>query len=102
MEEREMQTNWTTEDAKAISALMDAARQAVETYEWIIADHPELDPDRPFPAHQVLLVRHGVYNLENLDLEELARDKVYEFAFVFAPLRLKGATGSPGNPIAVR
>lgn len=23
-------------------------------------------------------------------------------AFVFAPLRLKGPTGSPGNPIAVR
>jgi kynurenine formamidase len=60
------------------------------------------DPDRPFPAHQMLLIRNGIYNLENLDLEELARDKVYEFAFVFAPLRLKGATGSPGNPIAVR
>ena len=26
----------------------------------------------------------------------------YEAAFIFAPLRLKGATGSPGNPIAVR
>ena len=58
--------------------------------------------DRPFEVHQLLLVRHGIYNLENLDLEELARDKVYEFAFVFAPLRLKGATGSPGNPVAVR
>ena len=46
--------------------------------------------------------RNGVYNLENLDLSELAADQVYEFAFVFAPLRLKGATGSPGNPIAVR
>jgi len=50
----------------------------------------------------LLLVRNGIYNLENLDLEELARDKVYEFAFIFAPLRLKGATGSPGNPIAVK
>ena len=49
-----------------------------------------------------LLVRHGIYIFENLDLEELAKDRVYEFAFVFAPLRLKGATGSPGNPIAVR
>ena len=45
-----MHTNWTTEDAKAISALMDAARQAIETYEWIIADHPELDPDQNLPA----------------------------------------------------
>lgn len=63
---------------------------------------PPEDPDRPFPVHQELLTRNGIYNLENLDLEELARDKVYEFAFVFAPFRLKGATGSPGNPIAVR
>ncbi len=46
--------------------------------------------------------RNGVHNLENLDLEELAADKVYEFAFIYAPLRLKGATGSPGNPLAVR
>jgi kynurenine formamidase len=40
--------------------------------------------------------------LENLATEALAREEVYEFAFVFAPLRMKGATGSPGNPIAVR
>jgi hypothetical protein len=37
-----------------------------------------------------------------MKLEELAADKVYEFAFVFAPLPLKGATGSPGNPVAIR
>src|SRR5262249_8032338 len=63
---------------------------------------PPEDKERPFEVHQLLLVRNGVYNLENLDLEELARDKVYEFAFIFAPLRLKGASGSPGNPVAVR
>jgi len=60
------------------------------------------DPDRPFEIHQWLLARHGIYNLENLDLAALAGDKAYEFAFIFAPLRLRGATGSPGNPIAVR
>jgi kynurenine formamidase len=69
---------------------------------WATEVVPSEDKDRPFEVHQLLLVRHGVYNLENLDLEEVARDKVYEFAFIFAPLRLKGATGSPGNPIAVR
>ena len=46
--------------------------------------------------------RNGIYLLENLDLERLSSDKVYEFAFIFSPLRLKGATGSPGNPIAVK
>ena len=74
----------------------------VGTDTWATEVVPPEDPDRPFPVHQLLLVRHGIYNIENLDLEELARDKAYEFAFIFAPLRLKGATGSPGNPIAVR
>jgi kynurenine formamidase len=69
---------------------------------WAIECVPPEDRDRPFPVHQWNLVRHGVYHLENLDLGALAADKVYEFAFVFAPLRLKGATGSPGNPIAVK
>ncbi len=69
---------------------------------WATEVVPPEDKDRPFVVHQLLLVRHGIYNLENLDLEELARDRVYEFAFVFAPLRLKGASGSPGNPIAMR
>jgi kynurenine formamidase len=69
---------------------------------WASEAVPHEDPERPFQVHQLLLVRHGIYNLENLDLEELARERIYEFAFIFAPLRLKGATGSPGNPIAVR
>lgn len=63
---------------------------------------PGEDPSRPYEGHQWLLNRNGVYNFENLDLSELAADRVYEFAFVFAPLELKGATGSPGNPIALR
>jgi kynurenine formamidase len=69
---------------------------------WAIEVFPPEDKQRPFPVHQWNLVRHGIYHLEIMDLEELARDKVYEAAFIFAPLRLKGATGSPGNPIAVR
>jgi kynurenine formamidase len=69
---------------------------------WATEVVPPEDRDRPFEVHQLLLVRNGIYNLENLDLEELARQRVWEFAFIFAPLRLKGATGSPGNPIAVR
>lgn len=69
---------------------------------WATEVVPHENKARPFEVHQLLLVRHGIYNLENLDLEELARDKVYEFAFILAPLKLKGATGSPGNPMAVR
>ena len=66
-----------------------------------VAPNPEHPGDEAI-VHQLLLTRNGIYILENLDTSELARDKVYEFAFVFSPLKLKGATGSPGNPLAVR
>ena len=37
----------------------------------------------------------------NLDFEPLLNDGVYEFLFVWAPLKMVGATGSPGNPVAL-
>lgn len=69
---------------------------------WGIEVDPPPSGNRPIEVHQRMITRNGIYFLENLDLEALATDGVFEFAFVFAPLRLKGATGSPGNPIAVR
>jgi kynurenine formamidase len=52
-------------------------------------------------AHLYLLPQKGVYIIENLNLEELARDRCYTFAFIGIPLKLKGATGSPIRPLAV-
>ena len=69
---------------------------------WAVEVIPSEDPDLAFPVHQELIGKRGIYNLENLDLSELAADEVYEFAFMFAPVKFKGATGSPGNPIAIR
>ena len=63
---------------------------------------PNPDPELIFPIHQELLTRNGIFILEGLVLEELARDSVHEFLFVFTPLRIKGATGSPGRPLAIR
>ena len=40
--------------------------------------------------------------LENMDLDAPARDRVYEFAFILQPLKLKGGTGSTVAPIAVK
>lgn len=53
------------------------------------------------PCHTGLQVRLGIWNLENLDFSRLLADKVYEFAFIWSPLKIVGATGSPGNPIAI-
>jgi kynurenine formamidase len=69
---------------------------------WAIEAVPHERADLSFPVHQWNLTKNGVYHLENLDLEQLAASGAHEFCFVFSPLRLKGATGSPGNPIAIR
>jgi len=63
---------------------------------------PGAAPNISWPVHRELIGKRGIYNFENLDLSALANDGVYEFAFIFAPVKFKGATGSPGNPIAVR
>jgi kynurenine formamidase len=56
---------------------------------------------QPFECHIKLQTKRGIWNIENLDLSQLVADKAYEFLFVWAPLKMKGATGSPGNPIAL-
>ena len=48
------------------------------------------------PGHLILLVREGIYIIEALNLEELARDGVREFAFACLPLKLRGGTGLAG------
>jgi kynurenine formamidase len=58
-------------------------------------------PDWDDTTHEALLVQRGIHIVENLYLEELARDGVTEFLFLCLPLRLKGATGSWVRPIAL-
>ena len=83
--------------------------------QWLLAQEPmmiaadnccvELRPsERPhsLPIHAMMLIQHGVYLLENLELEALAAARAYEFAFIVQPLKIKGATGSAIAPIAIR
>ncbi len=53
------------------------------------------------PAHLLLLVRAGIPIIENLNLEELAKAGVHEFAFICLPLKMRGVTGSPVRPLAL-
>jgi kynurenine formamidase len=59
-------------------------------------------PPLSYPVHQELIMKNGIFNHENLTFEELINDQVYEFLFVFTPVPFKGATGSPGRPLAIR
>ena len=56
---------------------------------------------QPFECHIKMMTRSGIWNIENLDLSQLVADKAYEFFFVWSPLKIKGGTGSPGNPVAI-
>jgi kynurenine formamidase len=71
--------------------LLAADNSAVEIY----------PTDPPLQVHQEFIRDQGGYLLELLNLDEIARDRVYEFMLVVAPLRLDKGLGSPINPIAI-
>jgi kynurenine formamidase len=63
---------------------------------------PNPAPGIVIPVHQELMMKNGIFNIENMTFEELAADRAYEFLFVATPIRFKGATGSPLRPLAIR
>ncbi len=72
-------------------AIMAADNSAVEAFSG----------ESELVVHQEFLRNQGGYLMELLDLEDLARDKVYEFMFVVAPLRIAMGVGSPITPLAI-
>lgn len=105
-------TLWRTDNAAYIDRYAGIGMAAAE---WLAsrqvvmvgADNAGVNVEQEVPGrieeiHQVLIARYGIYLLENMNLESLASDQVYEFAFVFAPLKLTGAEGAPGSPLAIR
>jgi kynurenine formamidase len=58
-------------------------------------------PDSSMPVHVHLLVESGIHIIECLNLEQLAEAGIWEFAFLAAPMKIEGATGSPVRPLAL-
>lgn len=86
---------------------------SAEAARWLVAqgmvlfglDATSADP-HPVPnwddtVHEELLIRRGIHIIENVNLEDLVRDQVKEFAFICLPLRIQGATGSWVRPLAL-
>ncbi len=88
---------------------LDAARFLVEEGGAMIlgADNlsfeafPSEVADDYVPLHTYLLAQQGVPIIELVDLDELAKDGVYEFAFVGGPLKIRGGDAAPLRPIAM-
>jgi kynurenine formamidase len=62
---------------------------------------PSIEEGNPHPVHIELLNERAIHIMEMVYLEELARDKVYEFLFITSPLKIRGASGSMIRPLAV-
>ncbi len=104
---------WTVDNARFIKGEPGIGLEAAEflvkrnvmmvgSDNWAVEVRPYPDRGLFLPVHGYLLNVNGIYLIENLDLEALARDKANEFAFIVAPLKLRGGTGSSVAPIAVR
>lgn len=62
---------------------------------------PAQDDENWQVVHTYLLGEAGVPIMELVDLQQLAADKLYEFAFIGACLKIRGATGAPMRPLAM-
>lgn len=71
-----------------------------ETYEVQPAPDPGT-PANPQPVHTLLLIENAIYLFESVYLEELSRDRVFEFLFIALPVKIEGATGSMLDPVAI-
>ncbi len=69
---------------------------------WCTEVIPNPVAGQAFPVHQELMMRNGIFNLENMQFDALMEDQVYEFLFIVTTIQFKGATGSPVRPIAIR
>lgn len=58
-------------------------------------------PGYVLPVHQYLITMNGIRLIDNMKLDELARDRVYQFLLVCAPIPIIGGTGSPVTPVAI-
>jgi kynurenine formamidase len=87
---------------------LDAARFLVEDSGAMIvgADNlsfetfPSEVSDDYVPLH-TYLAQQGTPIIELVALDELARDKVYEFAFIGGPLKIRGGDAAPLRPVAL-
>ena len=62
---------------------------------------PSEEPNVFLPVHCYMFATAGAQIIEVVDMEEIAAEKQYEFAFLGFPMRLRGATGAPMPAYAV-
>jgi|GEM_PF-255437 len=69
--------------------------------QWSSEVVPMVDSEEKWPVHCEAIAKRGFTWGQNLDMESLAKDKVYEFLFAFTFPKIEGLTQGIGNPIAI-
>lgn len=63
---------------------------------------PNPTPGILMPVHQLALVEHGVYLIENLALEKVTQAGLFVSCFAMLAPRFRGATAAPVRPVLLR
>ena len=102
---------WPNQDAFALDApglnragaeLLAKAGAITIGADTLALEHtPSADPENWMVVHSYLLAEAGIPIVEVVNLEEIAAEKLWEFAFLGACIRLRGATGAPMRPVAM-
>jgi kynurenine formamidase len=69
---------------------------------WAVEVLPGEKETGAFPVHQIFLASNGIYILENMNTEDMVKDKAWEAFFTLGPARITGAVQAIINPIAIK
>jgi kynurenine formamidase len=87
------------EGAKYLASLGVAA---VGADTWAVEVLPSEKGAGLFQVHQILLATSGIHILENMNTEEMVKDRAWEAFFTLGPSRITGAVQAIINPIAIK
>jgi kynurenine formamidase len=62
---------------------------------------PSTEDGNWLPVHTYLFAEAGVPIMEVVDMETLSQERLYEFCFIGAGIKLRGATAAPMRPLAM-
>jgi kynurenine formamidase len=66
-----------------------------------VAPPPGTPPGTHAPVHHHNLAFSGVHQIQNIRLTEMAEDGVWTSCTMILPIKVKGASGAPVNPVAI-
>lgn len=74
---------------------------AVGADTWGVEAVPSENEEDVFRVHQILITRHGIPLLENINTTALVKEGVYEFMFVLGVTKIRGAVQMMINPVGI-